>query len=92
MSGILVGVPIFALHIESVLWRTLWVILGTGLLIMSFAWSLTYMYSGAIEPAEELSDICGKSLNHMYANVFSIHFSPSCLPFMNIKRLLQGVL
>jgi hypothetical protein len=61
VSGILVGVPIFALHIENVWWRTLWIIVGVALLIMSFVWSLTYMYSGAIEPAEELSDICGKS-------------------------------
>jgi membrane associated rhomboid family serine protease len=59
VSGILVGVPIFALHIENVWWRTLWIIVGFALLIMSFVWSLTYMYSGAIEPAEELSDICG---------------------------------
>lgn len=62
VTGILVGVPIFAMHIESKIWRALWVILGVGLLIMSFIWSLTYMYSGAIEPAEELSDICGKCL------------------------------
>jgi hypothetical protein len=69
VSGILVGVPIFALHIENVWWRTLWIIVGVSLLIMSFVWSLTYMYSGAIEPAEELSDICGKSLVSLFVNV-----------------------
>jgi len=61
IAGLLVGIPIFALHIESMVWRTLWVVTGSGATIMCFVWSLTYMYSGAIEPAEELRDVCGKS-------------------------------
>ena len=59
VAGVLVGIPIFALHIESIVWRVLWVVMGSGATLMCFVWSLMHMYSGAIEPAEELRDVCG---------------------------------
>jgi hypothetical protein len=59
VAGLLVGIPIFALHFESMIWRTLWVVIGTAATVVCFVWSLSYMYSGAIEPAEELGDVCG---------------------------------
>lgn len=59
VAGLLVGIPIFALCIESMIWRILWVLTGTAATVVCFVWSLIYMYSGAIEPADELGDVCG---------------------------------
>jgi len=59
VSGLVVGLPIFACDIKTRSWRILWFIVGTVLTIASFAWAFTYMYSGAIDPAEELRDVCG---------------------------------
>jgi uncharacterized membrane protein len=41
------------------LWRILWFLVGLVLMVGSFAWALTYMYSGAVDPADELRDVCG---------------------------------
>lgn len=43
------------------IWRSLWVIIGTGATIGCLVVGLKYIYSGAIDPAEELEDVCGKS-------------------------------
>lgn len=57
-AGIIVGIFIFACEIESVLWRIFWGLVGMAATAVSFTMALSYMYSGAIEPMEELRDVC----------------------------------
>jgi membrane associated rhomboid family serine protease len=58
LAGLCIGVIIFACEIESVPWRILWLVIGVALTTASFGYSMSYMYSGAIQPAEELRDVC----------------------------------
>jgi len=59
VAGMLVGIPIFAFHIENGPCRVVWVLLGTAATVATFAFALIYMYSGAVDPADELGDVCG---------------------------------
>ena len=93
LAGILVGIPIFALHIESKIWRSLWVVLGTGATITCFIFGLKYMYSGAIDPAEELGDICGKSISVTRPSILTLlHLTNSLFPFHPNKAITKSSL
>jgi hypothetical protein len=81
VAGVLVGIPIFALHIESMVWRILWVVMGTCATVMCFVWSLMYMYSGAIEPAEELRDVCG---------YYKVRRRPVCVILVATERIARS--
>jgi uncharacterized membrane protein len=59
IAGLLVGIAIFACHIRTLAWRLLWFMIGMVSTIVCFAMALQYMYSGEIETAEELRDVCG---------------------------------
>lgn len=57
-AGIIVGIFIFACEIESIVWRVLWSLVGMAITVVSFTMALDYLYSGAIEPLDELRDVC----------------------------------
>lgn len=59
IGGILIGIPVFAMHIESVIWRSVLVLFGAAATIVCFVFALSYMYGGNVEAAEELRDVCG---------------------------------
>jgi hypothetical protein len=59
LAGLLVGLPLFSCWIKTVYWRVPWFTVGAVLFVTCFSWALGYMYSGAIDPAEELRDVCG---------------------------------
>ena len=59
VAGLVVGLPVFSCSIKSMLWRILWFVLGLVLSAVTFGCALAYMYSGAVDPADELRDVCG---------------------------------
>jgi len=59
IAGLLVGFAVFSCSMEMVGSRILFCIAGLAITVVCFVWSLAYMYSGVIEPAEELRDVCG---------------------------------
>ena len=98
MAGIAVGMIIFAMKIESLLWRIFWAIIGTILTLTYFIVTLKYMYND-VEPADELRDVCTwtndsetvflscNSLSPLSSYIWSLFYSlpPS-------RRLLQAIL
>lgn len=59
VAGVVVGIPIFSCSIKTMVWRILWFVVGVVIAVASFGAALVYMYSGAVDPAEELRDVCG---------------------------------
>lgn len=59
VAGVVVGIPIFSCSIKTMVWRILWFVVGVVVAVASFGAALVYMYSGAVDPAEELRDVCG---------------------------------
>jgi membrane associated rhomboid family serine protease len=57
LTGITVGLTVFAFSVESMVWRCIWLVVGLALTITLFATSLTYMYND-VEPVERLRDVC----------------------------------
>ena len=50
---------LFACETPHLMWKLVWMAIGTGITVAYFAATLTKMYSGDIEPAQELRDVCG---------------------------------
>jgi hypothetical protein len=59
VSGFVVGILVFAWDIQLMGWRLFWFVAGVILTIASFGTALGHMYSGEVEAAEELRDVCG---------------------------------
>lgn len=59
VTGILVGVVVFACDIPSLPWRVIWLIIGVAAVATYFAYTITYMYSGQVAVIDELRDVCG---------------------------------
>lgn len=59
VAGLVVGIPIFSCSIKTMLWRISWFVAGVAVAVASFGAAFVYMYSGAVDPAEELRDVCG---------------------------------
>jgi membrane associated rhomboid family serine protease len=57
LTGITVGLTVFAFSVESMAWRCIWFVVGLALTITLFVTSLRYMYND-VEPVEHLSDVC----------------------------------
>lgn len=58
VAGIMVGIFIFACEIESWCWRFVWSLVGMAMTVISFTFAMDYMYSGAVDPMEDLRDVC----------------------------------
>jgi hypothetical protein len=58
LAGLCIGIVVFSVSIKTPIWRMFWFLVGMALTTMYFAVTLTHMYSGAIEPAQELRDVC----------------------------------
>jgi hypothetical protein len=58
-AGLLVGLGLFSCSMELMGCRILWFLVGMAVAGAAFAGALIYMYSGAVNPAEELRDVCG---------------------------------
>lgn len=59
LAGFAIGVILFASEIKKAIWKMCWLLVGIALTTVYFAVTLQHMYSGDIEPAEELRDVCG---------------------------------
>lgn len=59
LAGFCIGMVVFALEIKKPVWKLCWLLLGIAITVVYFVVTLQYMYSGKIEPAEELRDVCG---------------------------------
>eukprot|EP00547_Thalassionema_nitzschioides_P001490 CAMPEP_0194206390 /NCGR_PEP_ID=MMETSP0156-20130528/5439_1 /TAXON_ID=33649 /ORGANISM="Thalassionema nitzschioides, Strain L26-B" /LENGTH=321 /DNA_ID=CAMNT_0038932911 /DNA_START=130 /DNA_END=1095 /DNA_ORIENTATION=+ len=59
LAGLLAGFAVFSCSMEMMMSRIFWFLLGTAVTVTAFVMSLNYMYSGVIDPAEELRDVCG---------------------------------
>lgn len=59
LAGFAVGMIMFSLDIISNAWKFFWLLLGIALTTVYFVVTLQHMYSGEVEPAEELRDVCG---------------------------------
>jgi len=59
ISGLLTGFAVFSCSMEMIVSRVLFCAFGIVITVVTFVWALAYMYSGAVDPAEELRDVCG---------------------------------
>jgi hypothetical protein len=59
LAGFCVGMIVFSLDILKQVWKLFWLLMGISLTVVYFAVTLQHMYSGEIDPAEELRDVCG---------------------------------
>ena len=59
VAGFVVGLVTFASDVSHLGLRIFWTLLGTAATVVMFAVSIHYMYSGEVEAAEELRDVCG---------------------------------
>lgn len=50
---------VFSCDVKKMVWRLFWVLVGVGLTTMYFSITLSKMYSGDIDPADDLRDVCG---------------------------------
>lgn len=64
ISGFVVGLALFSNEISFLSMRIFWAVLGTGAAIALFALMMEHMYSGGVEAAEELRDVCGYYKEH----------------------------
>lgn len=58
IAGLCIGIVVFSVNIKTPIWRMFWFLVGAALTTVYFAVTLTHMYSGQVEPAEELRDVC----------------------------------
>lgn len=59
LAGFAVGMVIFSLDILNNRWKIFWLLIGVALTIVFFTVTLERMYSGDVQLAEELRDVCG---------------------------------
>ena len=59
LAGFCVAFILFSFSLRKILLKILWFLLGVGLTTAYFVPTFQKMYSGDIEPAEELRDVCG---------------------------------
>jgi hypothetical protein len=50
---------VFACTIKSPVYRVFWFTVGVIATACAFYYALDYLFSGVIDPAEELRDVCG---------------------------------
>lgn len=63
VAGLTFGLCIFSCHhvqeSTSRIWQALGLFVGLATTVIGFSMAIQYMYSGNVEPAEELRDVCG---------------------------------
>ena len=59
IAGFCVGMVIFALDLQNKKAAILWTTLGTGITCVYFTLVFKELYSGNVDPPEELRDVCG---------------------------------
>jgi membrane associated rhomboid family serine protease len=72
LTGITLGLAVFAFSVESMVWRCIWFATGLALTITLFVTSLMYMYND-VEPVERLRDVCA-----YYQEFFEDYECSSC--------------
>ena len=50
---------LFSLDIGKQIWKMFWLLSGISITVVFFVVTLQHMYSGEIEPSEDLRDVCG---------------------------------
>lgn len=59
LGGFCVGMIVFSLDIIKQVWKLFWLLAGIALTVVFYSVTLQHMYSGEVEPAEGLKDVCG---------------------------------
>ena len=59
ISGYCIGTVLFALELRKVFWKIFWLVIGVIITALYFSLTFTEMYSGAVDPPDELRDVCG---------------------------------
>ena len=59
LAGFCMGIILFALQIKKAIWKMFWLLIGVCFTTVYFAVTLQYMYSGKIDPSDQLRDVCG---------------------------------
>jgi membrane associated rhomboid family serine protease len=61
IAGFVIGLALFSFAVQGCygVWKIVWLGLGIAAASAYFIGTLTYMYSGEVEGAEELRDVCG---------------------------------
>jgi membrane associated rhomboid family serine protease len=61
VAGFVIGLALFSFAVQGCygIWKIVWLSLGLAAASALFIGAITYMYSGQVEAAEELRDVCG---------------------------------
>ena len=59
LAGFCIGMCIFAMSIKTVIWRMFWFLVGIAITTCYFGATLQEMYSGDVDPNDDLRDVCG---------------------------------
>jgi membrane associated rhomboid family serine protease len=61
VAGFVIGLALFSFAVQGCygVWKIVWLSLGLAAASAFFIGTITYMYSGQVEAAEELRDVCG---------------------------------
>jgi len=59
IAGFCVGMVVFALDLKYHKGLVVWLTLGTAITCIYFAFVFKELYSGDVDPPEELRDVCG---------------------------------
>lgn len=59
LAGFCVGMILFSMDIGKQIWKLFWLLTGIAITVVYFVVTLQHMYSGAIDPSEDLRDVCG---------------------------------
>jgi phosphotransferase system glucose/maltose/N-acetylglucosamine-specific IIC component len=57
-AGFCIGVVLFALELRKLVWKIVWLAIGVVITAIYFSVTFTEMYSGNVDPPEELRDVC----------------------------------
>jgi hypothetical protein len=58
IAGFCIGVVLFALELRKLVWKIVWLAVGVAITSIYFSLTFTEMYSGNVDPPEELRDVC----------------------------------
>jgi len=66
VAGFVIGLALFSFAVQGCygIWKIVWLCLGIAAASAFFIGTITYMYSGQVDAAEELRDVCGYYKEH----------------------------
>lgn len=59
ISGFCVGMVVFAVEVKKIPWKIFWFLIGVAITCIYFSLTFSEMYSGNVDPPDDLRDVCG---------------------------------